>query len=229
MIETNNYNRCVEADKIMPSVTAGPLKPNDWNALEIIEGFAHLYDNTNVILGRLGPEYPEQATYIATTDYPLVNKIDPDTLAVTGSHRPPVTDGISMSSCSHWTREIGTDNSLNFHMMYNPWTMKPDFVLYRYQDKVEEKVEIGRFGLDFISYIHMMSTTPNYAVVVVYPVSMDFNSLFEHNMHPIETITYMNVSTKIVLMDLQDGTVIDGFETNDPKMVFATHIINSWE
>jgi len=23
MIETNNYNRCVEADKIMPSVTAG--------------------------------------------------------------------------------------------------------------------------------------------------------------------------------------------------------------
>jgi len=142
MIETNNYNRCVEADKIMPSVTAGPLKPNDWNALEIIEGFAHLYDNTNVILWRLGPEDPEQATYIATTDYPLVNKIDPDTLAVTGSHRPPVTDGISMSSCSHWTREIGTDNSLNFHMMYNPWTMKPDFVLYRYQDKVEEKVEI---------------------------------------------------------------------------------------
>ena len=91
----------------------------------------HLYDNTNVILWRLGPQDPEQATYIATTDYPLVNKIDPDSLAVTGSHRPPITDGISMSSCSHWTREIGTDNSLNFHMMYNPWTTRPDFVLYR--------------------------------------------------------------------------------------------------
>ena len=77
----------------------------------------HLYDNTNVILWRLGPQDPEQATYIATTDYPLVNKIDPDSLAVTGSHRPPITDGISMSSCSHWTREIGTDNSLNFHMV----------------------------------------------------------------------------------------------------------------
>lgn len=98
-------------------LSLGPLKPNDWNALELVEGFMHLYDNTNVILWRLGPQDPEQATYIATTDYPLVNKIDPDSLAVTGSHRPPITDGISMSSCSHWTREIGTDNSLNFHMV----------------------------------------------------------------------------------------------------------------
>ena len=39
----------------------------------------------------------------------------------------------------------------------------------------------------------------------VYPVSMDFTRMFEHNMHPIETIVQLNESTKFVLMDLKDG------------------------
>ena len=51
----------------------------------------------------------------------------------------------------------------------------------------------------------MMSSTQQYAVVVVYPVSMDFSTLFEHHMHPIETIVQLNESTKFVLMDLKDG------------------------
>ena len=128
----------------MPSVTAAALKPNDWSPIEILQGFLNMFDNTNVVVWRLGAEDRNNATYIATTDYPLVNKIDPDTLAVVGHHQPPVTEGFSMSSCSHWTREIGTDNSLNFHMMFNPLRLKPDFVLYRYQNLVEEKQEIGR-------------------------------------------------------------------------------------
>ena len=51
----------------------------------------------------------------------------------------------------------------------------------------------------------MISSTEKYAVVVVYPVSMDFTKMFEHNMHPIETIVQLNESTKFVLMDLKDG------------------------
>ena len=144
MIESINYQRCVEADKMVPSITVAGVAPNDWSPIEMMESLLHGYDNTNVILWRLGPEDPDNATYIATTDYPLVNKIDPETLAVTGHHRPPITEGFSMSSCSHWTREIGTDNSLNFHLMYHPLTLKLDFVLYRYQNMVEEKQEIGR-------------------------------------------------------------------------------------
>ena len=69
--------------------------------------------------------------------------------------------------------------------------------------------------MDFISYIHMMSSTQNWAVVVVYPVSMDFTTMFEHNMHPIETIVQLNESTKFVLMDLKDGwSRIDSFTCN---------------
>merc|ERR1711936_608575 len=164
MIETRNYNRCVEADRIVPSVTVAGLAPNDWSLTEMMAGVLHLFDNTNVLLWRLGSEDPQNATYIATTDYPLVNIIDPDSLAVTGKYQPnPLTEGISMQSSSHWRREVGTDNSLNYHMMYNPLTLKPDFILYRYGRTMEDKTEIGRFPVDYVSYIHMISNTPQYA------------------------------------------------------------------
>merc|ERR1719384_1144309 len=142
MIETRNYNRCVEADKLVPSITIAGVAPNDWSLTEMMAGILHLYDNTNVLMWRLGPEDPDNATYIATTDYPLVNFIDPVSLAVTGNYQPnPLTDGLSMQSSSHWRREIGTENSLNYHMMYNPRTLKPDFVLYRYGRTIEDKTE----------------------------------------------------------------------------------------
>ena len=48
-------------------------------------------------------------------------------------------------------------------------------------------------------------------------------------MHPVETIQQVDSPTKIYLIDLKDGTVLDGFATEDPSMVFATHIMNSWE
>ena len=30
-------------------------------------------------------------------------------------------------------------------------------------------------------------------------------------------------------MDLSDGSVIEGFESSDPSLVFATHHMNAWE
>ena len=223
MIETANYNRCVEAEKLVPSITIAGVAPKDWSLTEMMAGMLHMYDNTNVILWRLGPEDPDNATYIATTDYPLVNMIDPVSLALTGNYQPnPLTDGISMQSSSHWRREIGTDNSLNYHMMYNAATLRPDFVLYRYGRTMEERAEIGRFSADNVSYIHMISNTPQYAVIVMYPVSMNVWTMAQHNMHPLETLEQLDEPTRIYLMDLKDGSVLDGFLTEDPSMVFAT-------
>ena len=47
-----------------------------------MEGFSHGYDNTNVITWRLGGAHSEEKTYLATTDAPLINIIDPETLGV---------------------------------------------------------------------------------------------------------------------------------------------------
>ena len=49
-------------------------------------------------------------------------------------------------------------------------------------------------------------------------------------MHILETLELVDSPTLIYLMiDLRDGTVLDGFETDDPSMVYGTHITNSWE
>ena len=54
----------------------------DFTLAEQMEGFSHGYDNTNVITWRLGGAESEERTYLATTDAPLVNIIDPETLGV---------------------------------------------------------------------------------------------------------------------------------------------------
>ena len=48
-------------------------------------------------------------------------------------------------------------------------------------------------------------------------------------MHILETLELVDSPTLIYLIDLRDGTVLDGFETADPSMVYGTHITNSWE
>ena len=67
------------------------------------------------------------------SDYPYVHEMDPDSLTV--RHKwslNEMAEGISLGSCAHWMREVGKDSSINFHMIYNPLTLKPDFGLYRF-------------------------------------------------------------------------------------------------
>merc|ERR1712088_1029543 len=110
-------------------------------------------------------------------------------------------EGISMSSSAHWRREVNKDSSLQFHMIYNPLT----------------------------SVVHMFSNTENYAVVALYPVAMDFRSMPKHHFHPFESLRKLDDPTRFYLINLHDGSVIDGFQTDDPALVFSTHHMNAWE
>ena len=245
MIESRNFVRCRDADKISPSVTMSGVAPEDFSMAEMVEGGLHGFDNTNVLLWRLGSE--TNATYIASTDYPLVNIIDPETLGVLGQRIHPVREGITVTSSSHWIKEVGTDNSLNFGIMMNPLTLAQDFVLHRYGASMEDHQEVGRFPAEWLSMIHMISTTEKYAVIIYYPVKMNmisapskfnnfiksdhssFTNILVHHMHILETLERVDSPTKIYLIDLRDGTVLDGFETADESLVYGTHIMNSWE
>merc|ERR1712121_218229 len=66
MIETDNYLKCKEANKVVPTITLGEVKPNDWSPSEMMEEFVNLFDNTNVILWRLGPEISSSSIHIVT-------------------------------------------------------------------------------------------------------------------------------------------------------------------
>ncbi|XP_023330191.1 carotenoid isomerooxygenase [Eurytemora carolleeae] len=97
MLETGNYNKSVARKAMVPSVTLDRVRPTDWSIYELFEGALNGYDNTNVLLWKLGPPEKEKGMYIATTDYPLVHEIDPNTLRV--KQAIPFTDIASMASC----------------------------------------------------------------------------------------------------------------------------------
>jgi len=229
MIETANYNKSVAAGKMVPTLTLAHVLPEDWSVGEMMDMMTNMYDNTNVMLWKLGPKDPSVGQYLAVTDFPQAHEIDPHTLAVRGKKTIPVTDGISMASCAHWRREVGRDTSLQYHMLYNPLTMKPDFALYRFGDTWEDREVIGKFKMPHGSVIHMFSNTENFAVIAVYPVVMDFLGMASHHMHPFESLKKLDAPTLFYLINTNDGSVISGFETSDPEMVFATHHMNAWE
>ena len=159
----------------------------DFSLAEQMEGFSHGYDNTNVITWRLGGADSEEKTYLATTDAPLVHIIDPETLGVKEQvqydifswclviclqYMPPFPEELTLGSSSHWRREIGTNNSINFHINQNIF-FQLHFHLLRFGSNLEDKKEIAKFKVDYLSLIHMISNSKNYAVVIWYPVTMN--------------------------------------------------------
>jgi carotenoid cleavage dioxygenase-like enzyme len=229
MIETTNYNRSVKAGKMTPTISLAHVLPNDWNMIEMMEGAMNGFDNNNVMVWKLGPADKSKGQYIATTDYPTVHEIDPDTMRIKATYGLPMIEGMSVASSAHWRREVGKDSSIQYHMIYNPLTAKVDFTLFRFFDTYQDHEKVGKFQMPHMSIIHMFSHTENFAVIVLYPVTMDFLAMFNHNMHPFETITKLDTPTRFYLINLNDGSVIDGFESDDPQMVFATHHANAWE
>ena len=255
MLETANYNKSVVEGKMVPTITIAHVAPNDWSMSEQMVGIMNFYDNTNVWTWKLGPEdKPEEGQYLAVTDWPQVHEVDPHTLAIKvcmrlfwiiarfnllsphilphiiqAKHGLSLTEGLSMASSTHWRREVGKDSSLQYHMIYNPLTNKIDFTLFRFGSTFEEREVVGKFPLPFVSVIHMFSVTENFAVIAVYPVSFDFMAMPTHNMHPFETLVKKDAPTRFFLINLNDGSVIDGFESDNPFLVFSAHHVNAWE
>jgi len=229
MVETETYNKSVRANKMVPTISLAKVYPNDWSVLEMVQAMTNGYDNTNVLVYRLGPEDKEKAQYLAVTDYPSVSEIDIDTLAFKRKlEMNPLLDGITGASCAHWRKEIGKDTSLNFEIMQELFGQK--FKLYRFGDNYEDREVVGSFTMPHGSMIHMFGLTLNYAIIVVYPVTMDMMKLPTVNMHPFEALYLLeDEPTKIYLINLHDGSVIDGFASSDPSLIFGTHHINAWE
>ena len=93
----------------------------------------------------------------------------------------------------------------------------------------QDHAQIGTFALPYGSLIHMISNTPNYAVIVVSPVSIDFQAITNQKRYPVDTAEKLNDPIQVYLMNLRDGTVMDGFDVKDTSLAFATHHINAWE
>ena len=56
MLETANYNKSVAAGKMVPTLTLAQTLPEDWSMTQTLAGLINNFDNTNVMLWKLGPE-----------------------------------------------------------------------------------------------------------------------------------------------------------------------------
>ena len=72
----------------------------------------------------------EDPVYVVTTDFPYPQRFDINSLGTLELFRPDNPAG-TMSGCTHWQREPGTDNSIVFQMKV-PKSFEKSFIYLLY-------------------------------------------------------------------------------------------------
>merc|ERR1712241_1545832 len=219
-LRTPIYNKCMEAQEIVPSFTMGPVTP-DFSVTDLPEIASNAGDNSMVTVVRVGDEF------IATTDLPKVNIFDVHSLDFIEFYDPGLS---STTSSAHWRKEPGTNNLLNFHIKGVPGIWET-LHLYRYENgDLHNPQEVGSFHITQSTMIHMFSVTENYAIFFIYPIHVDMGCVVTNLMHDLLSCVQWDGdrpdSTDVYVMSLKDGTVVSQMKT---KGLYSTHHINAYE
>jgi len=241
MIESTTYMDSLKAGELVPQITMNKLKNPDeeWTLMdmekigerainEMLGDMTHnAYDNNNPGLWRFGSK--ENPMYIATTDYPYPQRFDIDTLETLELLRP-ADPMMTMSGCTHWLREPGTDNSIYFQWKMN--MLGKDYVqVQRFtpDNRDYDKPEvIATFSPKRNAMVHSFSITKNYAVFFYYPLELktELSCLFGKKFHVMECLEYHeNEPTEIFVVHLKTGEV----KHIEAQTWVSYHHINAYE
>ena len=175
----------------------------------------------------------ENPIFIATTDFPFVQKFNIDTLETLELLGPKAGQN-ALSGIAHWHREVGTENSLylmghtndNMGGMLEGQTIQ----LQRFtpdQVDLSNPQIIADIPVKKNSYLHSFSITENYAIILYPPVILDSGlCLMMNSFHLMECIKVLeNEQTDVYVVNLKTGEVK---ETTD-DVLFSMHHINAYE
>jgi carotenoid cleavage dioxygenase-like enzyme len=233
MLEPPNYLDSVAKGELVPMLTLNKFANDDdeWTTMEKLEIvnkvlFGDPFGNNNPAVWRIGPK--EDGIYLAVTDSTNPTRFNISDLSTLGNIFP-ASYPITMSGCTHYLREPGTDNSINVQTKKGftgaPWI---EVQRYRPSDTYQTPEVVATFTPTKLSYIHSFSVTENYAVFFFYAVSVDATQMWDANFHVFETLVGGNTSesTDIYVVNLKNGKVQGPFLTH---YTFSVHHANAYE
>jgi len=232
MLETPNYLESQKKGELIPQMTFNYFdNPDDewsfWEKLKISQNMVKgtAFDNSNPAVWRIGPADPKKGMYMAVTDSPESTRFDIDTLETLSMQAPKMFPP-TISGCTHWMREPGTDNSINIATKVG--LTGPHLEVYRWtpQHSYQEPEIIAKFTPKRQGYFHSFSITENYAVLFLYPVTFEASKFWSVNFHIFETITQdPKGTTDIYLINLKTGEVTP----RSTEYVYSLHHANAYE
>ena len=162
-------------------------------------------------------------TAFAMTEVPLAVEFDPDTLATVGV-RPWADDLDGDTTTAHPHEDPTTGEPVNFLLSFGRTC---EYRVHRVRPDRFERVLLGTYRTEQPGYLHSFAITRKYVVLVVYPFVVNALSLLVRDRPFIENFRWRpELGTRIVLMDLTDGSVRGEYRT-DP--FFAFHHINAYD
>jgi len=232
MLESPNYLKSLKKGELIPMMTFNYFdNPEDeWSffeKLQIAQNMAKgtAFDNSNPAVWRIGPADPKKGMYMAVTDSPESTRFDIDTLDTISMEGPKLFPP-TISGCTHWMREPGTDNSINIATKLG--LTGPHLEVYRWtpEHSYQEPEMIAKFTPKKAGYFHSFSITENYAVLFLYPVTFEATKFWSVNFHIFETITRNATGTAdIYLINLKTGEVT----SRSTEYVYSLHHANAYE
>ena len=169
--------------------------------------------------------------FIATTDYPFVQRFDINTLETLELMRP--TYGMeALSGITHWHREVDTNNSIYLMGRMGGLLSSNVVEIQRYSAENPDHAKfsnpevIASIDMKKNSIVHSFSVTENYAILFYYPVVYDIPCLIMNNFHIMDCIKELkDEHTDIYIVNLKTNDV----KELSAKTLFSMHHINAYE
>lgn len=219
---------CLGLDWMLPSVTTGPVNP-PWTPLEgLLASFISvpLFDNTPVNVERIS----SSRTFAAVTDAPVTMSFDIHTLETLGKVRYPGSikgfAGFPLFSTAH--SKVGADGlTYNYFLEIAPKGLFANLVR---TNKDFTQSSIGKVSTEGnICYVHDISLTKNYALIVLYPLTADPTSLANGSGFLSNLRFNSTSSTKIHVFSLASDIPTEPVATFETQAFFAYHHVNAYE
>jgi carotenoid cleavage dioxygenase-like enzyme len=243
-IRSNFYKELIDNNKLIPIVTIGSTIPRfkGWDKVKIIFN-SDKTDNTAVSIAQAG----RNGSYFAITDSPVIMEFDVKTLETVGrgyykdKSRIIRFGGKEMLSTAHPTLHPHDGNLYNYFLEVRPvpipFLPKTNIAHITRMNHNLERTVIGsvELGKGVIPYIHDFSVTSNYAVLMIWPVRLDFSKITNGGgLFGAMSWQGDRVNTIIHVFDLRGKGPKEGRYTRPLKSftappMFSYHHVNAFE